>query len=94
MKNLTKKQAENIARGLKFYSKYFEGYEIQWDKFKFKNQDEDLSFYCMDKNETEFRILIPNCQYYPVYVMATEKGNSEPIYFGSRIEEFLEYINK
>lgn len=92
MKNLTKLQAENVARGLKFYSKYFEGYEIQWDKFKFK--DEDLFFYCTDKNDTEFRILVPNCVYYPVYVQATEKGNSEPIYFGGRGEELLEYLNK
>jgi|LakMenEpi01Nov11_1017370.scaffolds.fasta_scaffold00475_1 hypothetical protein len=92
MKNLTKDQAEKIARGLKFYAKHFEGYEIQWDKFEFKNSD--LLFYCTDKDETEFRFLIPNSIYYPIYVKATKKGDSESTYFGGRIEELLEYVNQ
>jgi hypothetical protein len=89
MENLTKKQAENLARALKFYADTFEGYTIKWDMIKpFANS---LSFYLMDKNETLILINVPNDKYIPLYISATPKGESEAIYFASK-ESLLEYF--
>jgi hypothetical protein len=91
MENLTKKQAENLARALKFYADTFEGYTIKWDIIK--PLASSLLFYCMDKNETLFLINVPNDKYIPLYVYATPKGESEAIYFVSK-ESLIEFLNK
>jgi len=89
MENLTKKQADNIARALKFCAGTFEGYTIKWDMIKHSNSS--LLFYLIDKNETLFLIKVPNEKHFPIWVTAKPKGESEAIYFASK-ESLLEYF--
>jgi hypothetical protein len=91
MENLTKKQAENLSRALQFYAHYFEGFTINWFKFKFK--DDEMIFYCTDKFGNLFWVYVPYDKYFPINVSVTENGESEPIYFGNKLQ-LLDYLNK